>query len=133
MPKHIPLRSCVACRETKPKRELVRVVRVTPERVEVDRTGKKNGRGAYFCPAVECFTQGQKKRALNHALEMTVSPENWEELLAYAREVLPERKVPAPAPAGAGVQRESSRPAPAGAGVRPVDGAVERGMYGNNV
>jgi predicted RNA-binding protein YlxR (DUF448 family) len=94
MPKHIPLRSCSACRENKPKRELVRVVRISDERVEVDRTGKKNGRGAYFCPAVECWELGQKKKALNHALSMTVSPENWEELLAYARNTLPERKVP---------------------------------------
>lgn len=92
--KHIPLRSCIACRETKPKRELVRVVRVADDRVEVDPGGKKNGRGAYFCPAVECWELGQKRRALNHALSMTVTPENWEELLAYAREHLPQNKVP---------------------------------------
>jgi uncharacterized protein len=94
MPKHIPLRSCIACRETKPKRELVRVVRVTDDRVEVDRTGRQNGRGAYFCPALECWELGQKRKALNHALSMTVSLNNWGELLAYARETLPEYKVP---------------------------------------
>ena len=98
MPKHIPLRSCVACRDNKPKRELVRVVRVADDRVEVDRTGKKNGRGAYFCPAVECWELGQKRRALNHALSMTVTPENWEELLTYARDALPEKKVPTRVP-----------------------------------
>lgn len=100
MPKHIPLRSCIACRETKPKRELVRVVRVSDERVVVDRTGKQNGRGAYFCPAQECWELGQKRRALNHALSMTVSADNWNELFAYAREVLPEHKVPTRVPAG---------------------------------
>jgi predicted RNA-binding protein YlxR (DUF448 family) len=84
----------VACRETKPKRELVRVVRVSDERVEVDRTGKKNGRGAYFCPAQECWELGQKRKALNHALSMTVSPDNWEELFTYARETLPKSKIP---------------------------------------
>ena len=84
----------MACRENKPKRELVWVVRVSDDRVEVDRTGKKNGRGAYFCPAVECWELGQKRKALNHALSMTVSMDNWEELFAYARETLPERKVP---------------------------------------
>jgi predicted RNA-binding protein YlxR (DUF448 family) len=94
MPKHVPLRSCIACRESKPKRELVRVVRVSDDRVEVDRTGKKNGRGAYFCPAVECWELGRKRRALNHGLSMTVSPENWDELMAYARDTLPETKVP---------------------------------------
>ncbi|HZU13041.1 MAG TPA: YlxR family protein [Chloroflexota bacterium] len=101
MPKHVPLRSCVACRETKPKRELVRVVRVSDDRVEADRTGKKNGRGAYLCPAVECWELARKKRALNHALSMTVSPENWEELLTYARDTLPEKKVPPRTPVGA--------------------------------
>ena len=94
MPKHVPLRSCSACRESKRKRELVRVVRVSDARVEVDRTGKKNGRGAYFCPAVECWELGRKKKALNHALSMVVTPENWEELLTYARAALPETKVP---------------------------------------
>lgn len=117
MPKHIPLRSCVACRETKPKRELVRVVRQPAgedrpmDWVEVDRTGKKNGRGAYFCPAQECWEMGQKRKALNHALSMTVTPDNWENLLTYAREALPEKKVPtrvlapqAAAAAGRGVR-----------------------------
>jgi uncharacterized protein len=94
MPKHIPLRSCIACRDNKPKRELVRVVRVSDDRVEVDRTGKRNGRGAYFCPAQECWELGQKRKALNHALSMTVPPENWEELFAYARDTLPVQKVP---------------------------------------
>src|SRR5437588_7944250 len=102
MPKHIPLRSCIACRETKPKRELVRVVRISDDRVEVDRTGKKNGRGAYFCPAQECWQLGQKRKALNHALDMSVPSENWEELLAYAQERFPEHKVPTRVPATAG-------------------------------
>lgn len=108
MPKHIPLRSCVACRETKPKRELVRVVRVAEDRVEVDRTGKKNGRGAYFCPARECWELGQRRKALNHALSMTVSAHNWEELLVYAREALPEHKVPTRVPAQAVAGRVKS-------------------------
>ncbi|HEX8917211.1 MAG TPA: YlxR family protein [Chloroflexota bacterium] len=107
MVKHVPLRSCIACRESKPKRELVRVVRVSDERVEIDRTGKQNGRGAYFCPAQECWDLGQKRKALNHALSMTVTAENWEELLGYARESLPEKKVPTRVPAPA---RRVSRP-----------------------
>jgi predicted RNA-binding protein YlxR (DUF448 family) len=109
MPKHIPLRSCIACRETKPKRELVRVVRIDETNVEVDRTGKKNGRGAYFCPAVECWELGQKRKALNHALSMTVSSDNWDELLSYAREALPETKVPTRVPTGAISRRVAKR------------------------
>lgn len=101
MPKHIPLRSCVACRDNKPKRELVRVVRREDGTVAVDRSGKQNGRGAYLCPAQECWHLAQKRRALNHALSITVSPDNWEELFTYARETLPENKVPTRVPAGA--------------------------------
>ena len=101
MAKHIPLRSCVACRDNKPKRELVRVVREPDGHIAVDRTGKANGRGAYFCPAQECWELGQKRKALNHALSVTVSPDNWEELLTYAREKLPEKKVPTRVPATA--------------------------------
>jgi predicted RNA-binding protein YlxR (DUF448 family) len=121
MPKHIPTRSCIACREAKPKRELVRVVRVQGEgdapeswRVEIDRTGKRNGRGAYFCPAVECWELGRKRKALNHALSMTVSPDNWDELMAWAHETLPQNKVPTRVPAGTA---RSRRPRRAGAAV----------------
>ncbi|MGI8824554.1 MAG: RNase P modulator RnpM [Chloroflexota bacterium] len=101
MPKHIPLRSCVACRETKPKRELVRVVRIEDGTVEADRTWKLNGRGAYLCPAQECWEMAQKRKALNHALSVAVTPDNWERLLDYAREKLPEKKVPTRIPTGA--------------------------------
>ncbi len=90
--KHIPMRTCVACRESKPKRELVRVVRVAPEVVEVDRTGKKNGRGAYLCPAQECWHVAERKKSLNHALETTVTAEHWQQLWEYA-EGLPEHTV----------------------------------------
>jgi len=109
MAKHIPLRSCVACRDNKPKRELVRVVRIDDAHVAVDRTGKRNGRGAYLCPAVECWELGQKRKALNHALSMTVSPDNWDELLTYAREALPEAKVPTRVPTGAVSRRTVKR------------------------
>jgi predicted RNA-binding protein YlxR (DUF448 family) len=107
--KHIPTRSCVACREAKPKRELVRVVRTDDGRVEVDRSGRRNGRGAYFCPAQECWEAGQKRKALNHALSMTVSPENWDDLFAYARETLPTHKVPTRVPMQAVRKRSAAK------------------------
>jgi len=47
-PKHIPLRTCVACQRTKPKRELLRIVRTPDSHVFIDATGKKSGRGAYL-------------------------------------------------------------------------------------
>jgi len=70
----------------------VRIVRVTPDLVEVDVTGRKNGRGAYICPAQECWHLAQRKRSLNRALEMSVQPDNWTELWQYATG-LPEHKV----------------------------------------
>jgi predicted RNA-binding protein YlxR (DUF448 family) len=90
--KHAPLRTCVACRSNVPKRELVRIVRTSPDTVQVDRSGKLNGRGAYLCPAQECWRLAESKRSLNHALEMTVSAADWQALWEYAAG-LPAQKV----------------------------------------
>ena len=71
---------------------MVRVVRVAPDLAEVDTSRKKNGRGSYLCPAQECWALAEKKKSLNHALEMTVSVDNWKSLWSYAQG-LPEKKV----------------------------------------
>ncbi len=68
----IPQRTCVACRATKPKRELIRVVRTPSGAVVVDRKGKVSGRGAYICPTLECFDQAVKSKKLEHALEVVL-------------------------------------------------------------
>ena len=52
MNKKIPMRQCVGCREMKPKRELIRVIRALDNELLIDLTGKKNGRGAYICPSL---------------------------------------------------------------------------------
>ena len=75
MQKKIPMRMCVACREMRPKKELLRIVRTTDGTVEVDRTGKKNGRGAYLCAREECLNKALKIRALNRALDVTLDAE----------------------------------------------------------
>ena len=67
MPKKIPMRMCVGCREMKPKRELIRVVRSQDGNVTVDFTGKAAGRGAYV--SVECLERAIKTRGLDRALE----------------------------------------------------------------
>lgn len=59
--KHIPQRTCIACRTVRAKRELIRIVRTTANRVEADPTGKKAGRGAYLCRQRECW-----EMVLNH-------------------------------------------------------------------
>jgi predicted RNA-binding protein YlxR (DUF448 family) len=53
--KHIPQRTCIACRTVRNKRELVRIVRTPENHVEADPTGKKAGRGAYVCRQRECW------------------------------------------------------------------------------
>lgn len=84
MPKHIPERSCVACRKVRPKRHLVRLVRAVDGSVEVDTTWRKPGRGAYLCPAQECWQLAAKRKSLDHALATVVTPETWQTLSAYA-------------------------------------------------
>jgi predicted RNA-binding protein YlxR (DUF448 family) len=74
MPKHIPIRTCVACRESRPKREMVRVVRSPEGVVAIDPKGKANGRGAYICRRVECWDKATKRRSLHHALKVEIEP-----------------------------------------------------------
>ena len=60
--KNIPMRMCIACNEMKPKKELIRVLKTTEEAIVLDKTGKKNGRGAYLCNSLECFKQARKTK-----------------------------------------------------------------------
>ena len=80
MQKKVPMRMCVACREMKPKKELLRVVRTPEGTVEVDRTGRKNGRGAYLCGTVDCLNKAVKTRALERALQQKIDDTVWETL-----------------------------------------------------
>jgi uncharacterized protein len=82
--KHVPQRTCVACRETKDKRELMRVVLLTEGGVAVDETGKRNGRGAYLCKQRECWDLAIKRGGLGRALRVALRPEDVLMLEAYA-------------------------------------------------
>lgn len=82
-PKHIPLRTCVSCRESKPKRELLRVVRTPDQHVLIDATGKKSGRGAYLCARLSCWENAIKKKRLEQEFELTLSEEDRAGLAAY--------------------------------------------------
>ena len=75
-PKHVPLRTCVSCRENKPKRELLRIVRTPDGHVQLDATGKKSGRGAYLCAKLSCWEDAMKKKRLEHEFELTLSEED---------------------------------------------------------
>lgn len=82
MPKKIPLRQCVGCREHKEKSQLIRVVRSPEGEVSLDLRGKKPGRGAYVCPDPACLKRAVKSRALDRAFGATVPPEIIETLTA---------------------------------------------------
>src|SRR5947209_1216587 len=69
-PKHVPVRTCIACRTSDAKRGLIRLVRTPEGSVEIDETGKKAGRGAYLCRVRECWEIGLAKKALDNALKM---------------------------------------------------------------
>lgn len=80
MPKKIPMRQCLGCREMKPKKELIRVVKSPEGEVSLDFKGKKPGRGAYVCPSGECLKRARKSRALERAFETAIPPEVYDQL-----------------------------------------------------
>ena len=80
MQKKIPQRQCMGCRERKPKRELIRVVRGTDGNVSLDFGGKAPGRGAYICPNPECLQKAMKSKSLDRSLEVTSPQEVYERL-----------------------------------------------------
>ncbi|HIV16883.1 MAG TPA: YlxR family protein [Candidatus Alectryocaccobium stercorigallinarum] len=78
--KKVPMRTCCGCRQSFPKKELIRIVRTPDNTVEVDITGKKNGRGTYICRNTECLEKAVKSGAVSRSLEVQVSPEIYESL-----------------------------------------------------
>ena len=86
MPKKIPLRQCLGCREMKPKRELIRVVKSPEGDVSLDFKGKKPGRGAYLCPDRECLRRARKARARERAFSVPLPEEVYAALEAQMEE-----------------------------------------------
>ena len=82
MPKMIPMRQCLGCREMKAKRELIRVVRSPEGEISLDFRGKKPGRGAYVCPSPACLAKARKSKALERAFSTPIPPEVYEALEA---------------------------------------------------
>lgn len=80
MPKKIPLRQCLGCREMKPKKELIRVVRSPEGEVSLDFKGKKPGRGAYVCPNPDCLKRARKAKALERAFSVPMPDEVYDGL-----------------------------------------------------
>ena len=80
MQKKIPQRQCMGCRERMDKRELIRVVRTPEGNVQLDFSGKLNGRGAYICPKADCLKKARKAKALDRSLEVTIPEEVYDRL-----------------------------------------------------
>lgn len=85
MAKQIPLRQCVGCREMKPKTELARVIKTPEGEILLDKTGRKNGRGAYICLNCDCLAKARKSKGIDRALKVTVSDDIFD---AISRELI---------------------------------------------
>ena len=79
MEKKIPMRTCIACRTVKPKKELIRVVK-SGEEISLDKTGKKNGRGAYVCDSADCIAKIKKQKLLNKVFACSVEDSVYEKI-----------------------------------------------------
>ena len=82
MQKKIPMRQCLGCRENKPKKELIRVVRSPEGEISLDFRGKANGLGAYVCPNPACLKKAIRSKALERALQTAIPEEIYTQLTA---------------------------------------------------
>ena len=78
--KKIPLRQCIGCGEMKSKKEMIRVIKTAEDQILLDATGRKNGRGAYLCPSMECFKKAVKGIGLERSFKMAIPREVYETL-----------------------------------------------------
>lgn len=79
--KKIPMRTCVVSREKCEKRELIRIVRTPEGIVEIDETGKKNGKGAYLKLELDIINKARKTKVLDRVLEVEVPENIYEQLI----------------------------------------------------
>ena len=80
MAKKIPLRMCVGCGEMKSKKEMMRVLKTPEETIVLDKTGKKNGRGAYLCVSKECLISARKNKGLERSFKMSIPSDVYDSL-----------------------------------------------------
>ncbi len=73
--KKVPLRQCIGCGEMKSKKEMVRILKTESGEIVLDATGRKNGRGAYLCPSMDCFHKAVKGRGIERSFKMAVPKE----------------------------------------------------------
>ena len=85
--KKIPLRQCIGCGEMKSKKEMIRVIKTAEDQILLDATGRKNGRGAYLCPSMECFKKAVKGRGLERSFKMAIPRDVYETLEKEMEEI----------------------------------------------
>ena len=73
--KKIPMRQCVGCGQMNEKRLMYRVLRTQEEAFLLDKTGRKNGRGAYICPKEECLKNAIRSKGLERSFKMQIPKE----------------------------------------------------------
>ena len=78
--KKVPMRQCTGCREMKAKRDMIRVIKTAENEICIDATGRKNGRGAYICPSMDCLKQAMKSRGLERSLKMSIPDTVYQQL-----------------------------------------------------
>ena len=78
--KKVPLRPCIGCQEMKSKKEMIRVIKTAEDEIMLDATGRKNGRGAYLCPSMECLKKAVKGKGLERSFKMAIPKEVYETL-----------------------------------------------------
>jgi predicted RNA-binding protein YlxR (DUF448 family) len=93
--KHVPMRTCIACRRKQPKRELLRVVRRPEGSIELDPKGKLSGRGAYLCPERDCWELALDGAKLARALKCQVAADDIAALRATVEHLLDGQAAPA--------------------------------------
>ena len=78
--KKVPQRQCIGCGEMKNKKEMIRVLKTPEGEFALDATGRKNGRGAYLCPSMECLRRAVKTKGLERSFKMAIPKEVYETL-----------------------------------------------------
>ncbi len=80
MLKKIPMRRCLGCMESKPKKELIRIVKEQDGNISIDKTSKKSGRGAYFCNNIECLEKAIKSKRIEKEFSVAISEDIYKKL-----------------------------------------------------
>ena len=70
--KKVPLRQCIGCGQMKSKKEMIRILKTESGEIVLDATGRKNGRGAYLCPSMDCFQKAVKGKGIERSFKMAV-------------------------------------------------------------